>query len=65
MEAVVVLFVGEQVLVKEGNALSRDLESGDVHDFLGVEVRDELVSVGSHFLDVCLELPFRLTNGLQ
>ena len=65
MEAVVFFFVGEQIAVKEGNALSRCPECRDVHYLRRVEVRDEFVSVGSHFLNVCVELGFRLSNGVQ
>ncbi len=65
MEAIIFFFVGEQIAVKEGNALSRCPKCRNVHDFRRVEVCDEFVSVGSHFLNVCVELGFCLPNGAQ
>lgn len=65
MKAVIFFFVGEQIAIKKGNALSRCPECGDVHYLLGIEVRDKFVSVGSHFLNVGMELGIRFANRVQ
>jgi len=65
VKAIVVLFMGEQVVVEQGNAFSRHPQFRWVHDLLRVKVRNKPVPIVSHFFDVCLELGLGKAYRLQ
>lgn len=65
MKAGVISFVGDQIVVEEGNALSGHSQFRWVHNLLSVEVSDKLVAIGSHCFDICLELSLGKVCRLQ
>lgn len=65
VKATVDFLVCEQVFVEKRHALSRRSQLWQVHDFLGVEMGDKLISIGSHGVDVVFKLGLRELQRLQ
>lgn len=58
-------FVCEQIFIEKRHALSCRSQLGQVHRFLGIKMGDELISIGSHGVDIAFKLGLRELQRLQ
>lgn len=65
VEAVIFFFVGKQIVIEIQHALSSHPQVRNTHNFIGVEVSNELVSIRLHFFDVRIEVWLCETDSLQ